>query len=173
VADASHQIFRKDDAKRKTAIYLMSAALLTSTALTGPAMARDRTDRVELTANQMADRADARTAKMNVDLNLTADQDKNWAGFASAMLDVSKKQADRRIAMRDARAQQRGAVDALDEMRRSADIEIEYANDRKKLADAAKPLYASFNEQQKNRFADIMFGGDRERDNRRMERTQD
>ena len=56
---------------RKTVIYLLSAALLTGTALTSPAMARDRTDRVELTANQMADRADARTAKMKVDLNLT------------------------------------------------------------------------------------------------------
>jgi len=158
---------------RKTAIYLVSAALLTGAALTGPAMARDRTDRVELTANQMVDRADARTAKMKVDLNLTGDQDKNWAGFATAMQDVSRKQADRRIALRDARAQQHGAVDVLDEMRRSADIQIEHANDRKKLADAAQPLYASLNEQQKSRFADMMFGGDRERDNRRMERTTD
>jgi len=158
---------------RKTAIYLMSTALLVGAALTGPVIARDRGDRVELTANQMTDRADARTAKMKVDLNLTADQDKNWAGFASAMQDVSKKQADRRIALRDARAQQHGAVDVLDEMRRSADIQLEHANDRKKLADAAQPLYASLNEQQKNRFADMMFGGDRERDIRRMERALD
>jgi hypothetical protein len=158
---------------RKTAIYLMSTALLVGTALTGPVIARDRSDRAELTANQMIDRADARTAKMKVDLNLTADQDKNWAGFATAMQDVSKKQADRRIAIRDARAQQHGTIDVLDEMRRSADIQIERANDRKKLADAAQPLYASLDEQQKSRFADMIFGGDRERDNRRMERTSD
>ena len=118
---------------RKTVIYLLSAALVTGTALTSPAMARDRTHRVELTANQMADRADARTAKMKVDLNLTADQDKNWAGFASAMQDMNKKQADRRIAMRDARAQQHGGVDLIDELRRNADSQIEYANERKKL----------------------------------------
>ena len=153
--------------------YLLSAALLTGTALTSPAMARDRTDHVELTANQMADRADARTAKMKVDLNLTADQDKNWAGFASAMQDMNKKQADRRIAMRDARAQQHGGVDLIGELRRNADSQIEYANERKKLADAAQPLHASLNEQQKNRFADMLFGGDRERDNRRMDRTSD
>jgi hypothetical protein len=158
---------------RKTAIYLMSAALLTATALTGPATARDGTDRVELTANQMADRSDARIAKMKVDLNLTADQDKSWAGFASAMQDMNKKQADRRIAKRDARAQQQGTIDLIDELRRNADSQIEYANERKKLADAAQPLYASLNEQQKNRFADMLFGGDRERDNRRMERTSD
>ena len=158
---------------RKTAIYFMSAALLTGAALAGPATARDRTDRVELTANQMADRSDARIAKMKVDLNLTADQDKSWTGFASAMQDMNKKQADRRIAKRDARAQQQGTIDLIDELRRNADSQIEYANERKKLADAAQPLYASLNEQQKNRFADMLFGGDRDRDNRRMDRTQD
>jgi len=158
---------------RKTAIYLMTAALLTGTALTTPATARDRSERVELTANQMADRSDARIAKMKVDLNLTAEQDKNWAGFAGAMQDMNKKQADRRIAKRDARAQQPGSVDLIDELRRSADSQIEHANERKKLADAAQPLYASLNEQQKNRFADMLFGGDRDRDDRRKERTSD
>jgi hypothetical protein len=91
---------------RKSAILLLSTALLAGTALSGSAVARDRSERTDLTASQMTDRADARTAKMKVDLNLTADQEKNWAGFASAMQDTSKKQADRRISMRDAHAQQ-------------------------------------------------------------------
>jgi hypothetical protein len=149
---------------RKIVILLMSTALLTGTALTGAAVARDRSDRAELTASQMTDRADARTAKLKVDLNLTADQEKNWPGFASAMQDMSKKQADRRIAMRDARTQQKGAFDALDEMRKNADRQIERSNDRKKFADAAQPLYTSLNEQQKSRLAESLFGGDRERD---------
>jgi LTXXQ motif family protein len=149
---------------RKTVILFTSIALLTGTALTGSALARDRSDRTELTAIQMTDRADAQTAKMKVDLNLTADQEKNWSGFASAMQDMSKKQADRRIAMRDARAQQHGSFDLLDEMRKNADRQIERSNDRKKLADAAQPLYTSLNEQQKSRFAESLFGGDRERD---------
>jgi len=151
---------------RKTAIFAMSTALLIGTAMTGSAVARDRLDRSELTASQMTDRADVRTAKMKVDLNLTADQEKNWSGFASAMQDMSKKQADRRIAMRDARAQQHGSFDALDEMRKNADSQIERSNDRKKLADAAQPLYTSLNEQQKNRFAEILYGEDRERETR-------
>jgi hypothetical protein len=149
---------------RKSVIFMMSAALLAGTALTGSAVARDRSDRTELTAGQMADRAEARTAKMKVDLNLTADQDKNWSGFASAMRDMSKKQADRRIALRDARAQEHGSVDVLDEIRKNADRQIERANDRKKLADAAQPLYTSLNEQQRNRFAESLFGGGRERE---------
>ena len=151
---------------RKPVIFVMSTALLIGTAMTGSAVARDRSDRSELTASQMTDRADVRTAKMKVDLNLTADQEKNWSGFASAMQDMSKKQADRRIAIRDARAQQHGSFDALDEMRKDADSQIERSNDRKKLADAAQPLYASLNEQQKSRFAEILFGDDRERETR-------
>jgi hypothetical protein len=149
---------------RKTVILLMSAALLTGVGLSGSAVARDRSDRAELTASQMTDRADVRTAKMKVDLNLTADQEKNWAGFATAMQDMSKKQADRQIASRDARAQQHGTLDALDEMRKNADAQIERSNDLKKLADAAQPLYASLNEQQKSRFAENLFGADRERE---------
>src|ERR1700721_713660 len=128
---------------RKSLIFLTSAALLTGSALSGSAVARDRSEHTELTASQIVDRADARTAKMKVDLNLTADQEKNWSGFASAMQDMSKKQADRRIAIRDARAQQHGSFDALDEIRKDADSQIERSNDRKKLADAAQPLYAS------------------------------
>jgi hypothetical protein len=58
----------------------------------------------------MTDRAEARTAKMKVDLNLTTDQEKNWSAFASAMQDMSKKQADRRIAVREARIQQHGIL---------------------------------------------------------------
>jgi len=148
---------------RKTMIIFMSAALLTGTALTGSAIARDRSDRSELSANQMVDRADVRTAKLKVDLNLTADQEKNWSGFASAMQDMSKKQADRRIAIRDARAEQQGKFDVLDEMRKNADAQIERSNDQKKLADAAQPLYVTLNEQQKERFAETIFGGERDR----------
>jgi hypothetical protein len=49
------------------------------------------------------------------------------------------------------------------EMRKNADRQIERANDRKKLADAAQPLYTGLNEQQKSRFAETLFDGDRDR----------
>jgi hypothetical protein len=160
----------KDNAMRKNVILFASTILLTGTALTGSAVARDHSDRTELTVSQMTDREEARIAKMRVDLNLTADQEKHWPEFASAMQDMSKKQADRQIAMRDARAQQKGVFDALDEMRRNADRQIERANDRKKLANAAQPLYASLNEQQKSRFSESLFGSDSERNSYEMER---
>jgi LTXXQ motif family protein len=151
---------------RKTMVILMSAALIAgTTSLTSSAIARDRSERTELSASQMADRADARTAQMKVALNLTTDQDKNWPGFASAMRDFSKKQGDRRIAMRDARAQLQGHFDVLDQIRKSADAQIERSNDRKKLADAAQPLFTSLNDEQKQRFTESMlFGGDNDRE---------
>ena len=40
---------------------------------------------------------------------------------------------------------------------------IERSNDQKKLADAAQPLYTTLNDQQKERFAATMFGGEHER----------
>jgi LAS superfamily LD-carboxypeptidase LdcB len=152
---------------RKTMLLFMSAALLTGTALTGSAVARDRSDRGELTANQIANQADARTAEMKADLRLTPDQEKNWSGFASAMQEMGKKQADLQIAMRDERNQKQGSFDALDQMRKRADFQIQRANERKKLADAAQPLYSSLDEQQKRRFAEGLFRRDRERDRER------
>ena len=152
---------------RKTiTIFIMSAALVAGSApLTSSAFARDRSERTEVSASQMAERADARTAKMKVELNLTSDQDKNWSGFASAMHDFSEKRGERRIAMRDARAQLRGKFDVLDQMRKSADAQIEQSNDRKKLADAAQPLYSTLNDEQKRRFAEsMMFGSDTDRE---------
>jgi LTXXQ motif family protein len=149
---------------RKTMFIFISAALLAGTALAGSAVARDRSDRGEMSANQLANQADARTAEMKADLRLTPDQEKNWSGFASAMQDMNKKQADHQIAMRDERNQKQAPFDALDQMRKRADFQIQRSNDRKKLADAAQPLYSSLDEQQKRRFADGLFRTDRDRD---------
>ena len=59
---------------RKTLILVATAALLTGTAITGSAVARDRSDRTELTSSQITDQASARAAQMKADLRLTAEQ---------------------------------------------------------------------------------------------------
>ena len=149
---------------RKALILFTTAALVAGSALTGSAVARDRTDRAELPANQIADQADARTARIKADLRLTPEQEKNWSGFESAMHDLGKKQADRVIAARAEEAQQKsGPVDAIELMRKEANLESEHAVDQKALADAAQPLYASLDAQQKRRFADELKHLGRER----------
>ena len=108
---------------RKALLLLATAALAAGPALTGPAVARDRGERADLSANQIANEADARTARMKVDLRLTPDQEKNWAGFESAMRDMGKKQAAQRFRRRHRPDAQAGrcadrALQRLEEARR-------------------------------------------------------
>ncbi|AWM07517.1 Spy/CpxP family protein refolding chaperone [Bradyrhizobium symbiodeficiens] len=148
---------------RKTLMLVTTAVLLTGTAMTGSAVARDRSDPIELTAGQITDQAAARAAQMKADLRLTPEQEKNWSAFETAAVDMWKKQTEQRIAWRNAHARQRGSVDLIDQMRSDADQQIDEANARKKLADAAQPLYSSLDDQQKRRFTDALFRRDRAR----------
>ena len=159
----------------KSLFILTAACLVAGTALTAPAVARDRADRgdrSEMTANQMVNAGEARTARMKVDLRLTPEQEKNWPGFETAMRDMSKTRADRQIALRDSRPQDQQPnakvpFDFIDQMTKQADAEIARANDWKTLAAAAQPLYVSLDETQKHRFAEILFRVDHDRDGNR------
>jgi hypothetical protein len=148
---------------RKTTLILFTAALLMGTAIAGAADARDHSDSAALTSGQISDQAAARAAQMKADLRLTADQEKNWSGFETAVVDMWKTQAQHQLAWRDAHANQQGSANLIDEMRKDADDQIERANDRKKLADAAQPLYTSLDDQQKRRFSEALFGKNRDR----------
>jgi hypothetical protein len=148
---------------RKTLILVTTAAMLAGTAITGAAVARDRSDRTELTAGQITDQAAARAAQMKADLRLTPEQEKNWAAFETAVVDMWKKRTEARIAWRTAHAKQEGSVDVLDEMRKDADLQIDEANARKKVAEAAQPLYSGLDDRQKRRFFETLFRRDRDR----------
>ena len=137
----------------KKVLVLFTAAMLAGSALTGAAVARDRVVRAELSANQINDQISANTARIKAELRLTPEQEKNWTGFASAVTDIGKSNADRKIAWRDERAQQKGQIDIIGQMRLQAKSMGERSVDRKTLADAAAPLYASLDDQQKQRFA--------------------
>jgi hypothetical protein len=143
---------------RKTFVVLATAALLGGTALSGSAVARDRADRVELSANQINDQFSARAARIKADLRLTPEQEKNWSGFASVMSDIGKTSADRQIALRTERTQQSPPIDIIEQMRRDSKFLGERSADQKTLADAAQPLFATLNDQQKRRFTEELRG---------------
>jgi len=145
---------------RKTLTFFTAAVLLTATAIAGPAVARDRSDQPELTASQLTDQATARAAQLKADLRLTPEQDKNWSAFQVAVVETWKNQAGQRLAWRAAHAKQQDSVDPIDDMRKEADQQIDRSNARKKLADAAQPLYNSLDDQQKRRFAAALFHRD-------------
>lgn len=121
-------------------------------------LARDRSDRTEITANQITNEFAARTARIKADLRLTPEQEKNWPGFESAMDDLGKRNADRQTAYQAERAQQKAPLDAIEQMREEAKFMSERAADRKALADAAQPLYASLDDRQKQRFVKQLYG---------------
>lgn len=150
---------------RKALILFTTAALVTGSALAaGSALARDRSDRAELSANQITAQYGAHTARIKADLRLTPEQEKNWPGFENAMSDIAKQRADREVAMRTERTQQKGPVDVIEYMRAEAAFLSERSVDRKTLADAAQPLYASLDDQQKRRFAEELLGRQRRSD---------
>jgi hypothetical protein len=145
---------------RNSLSLITAAALIAGAALTGSGLAQDRQDRsrhTELTANQVSDQADARSARIRADLHLTPEQENNWAGFEGAMRDISKKQADREVTLRADRAQQKGSGDVIEQMRRGADSMTEHAVDQKQLADAAQPLFVSLDDQQKRHLTEMLI----------------
>ena len=143
---------------RKALVLFTTAALVAGSALAGPALARDRLDRAELSANQITDQYAARTARIKADLRLTPEQAKNWPAVESAVKDIGKRNADLQIALRTERAQLKGPFDVIQQMREEARFLGERSADQKALADAAQPLYVSLNDQQKQRFARELQG---------------
>ena len=153
----------------KKSFLVALAALIAAAMFTGSALARERGsrgDRGALTANQILALADARTARIKADLRLTPEQENNWPGLETALRDIGKERADRFVALRGEREQK-------DQKKESGDV-IEYLNGHakflgersaqvKKLADAAQPLYASLDEQQKRRLANELVRLSRER----------
>jgi hypothetical protein len=119
----------------------------------GSTYARDRPDRAELTANQITNDFAARTARIKADLRLTPEQEKNWPGFETAMNDMGKRYGDRQTAVQADRTQQKAPGDVIEQLRDEAQFLSERSVDRRTLADAAQPLYASLDDQQKRRFA--------------------
>jgi hypothetical protein len=112
----------------------------------------------------MEDRAamvDARVAGLKAGLKLTADQEKQWPAFETALRDLAKERGDRMAKMREARrnGDRPGAIERL---RMRADMMDQRAADLKKIADAAEPLYNSLDASQKRRFTMLSrnaFGG--------------
>jgi hypothetical protein len=148
---------------------IAAVALFAASAFADSALAQNRdrgtrADRSTLTAGQIVAQEDARTARIKADLRLTAEQEKNWPGLETALRDVGKTRAERQVALRADREQRKEPVDIIEHLNRRAKMLGDRSADVKKLADAAQPLYASLDEQQKKRFADELIRLSRGRD---------
>ena len=119
----------------------------------GPMMAR----MMHMTPEDRAAFLDARLAAVKAGLKLTPDQEKLWPPVETAVRDNMK-------AMTDLRDQMKAAdkpTDMMDGLTRMADATSARADGLHKLADAAKPLYASLDDAQKGRLPVLLHGAGR------------
>jgi hypothetical protein len=113
------------------------------------------------TAEDAAALTDARIAALRTGLKLSAEQEKLWPPVESAIRALAKQRADRMMARADRRGDNNppSRPDALERMRRSADAMTATGASLKQLADAAEPLYKTFDDGQKRRFGLLLRMG--------------
>ncbi|MGL3208362.1 Spy/CpxP family protein refolding chaperone [Bradyrhizobium sp. BR 1433] len=109
----------------------------------------------QLTAEQIVANSDADIERIKKELNLTPEQEKNWAGFDSAMHYLGHNGADQ-LNLRIARAQRDPPDDIIEQMRNEAQFLNDRAVDQRGVADAAEPLFASLDDKQKQIFINEM-----------------
>lgn len=116
----------------------------------------------QLTAEQIVANSDANIERIKKELNLTPEQEKNWAGFNSAMHYLGHNGADR-LNLRIARAKRDPPDDIIEQMRNEAQFLNDRAVDQRNVADAAEPLFASLDDRQKAIFIQEMVNLSHER----------
>jgi hypothetical protein len=109
----------------------------------------------QVTADQIVANSDGYIERIKKELNLTPDQEKNWAGFSSAMHYLGHNGAER-LNLRVARAKRDPPDDIIEQMRNEAQFLIDRAADQRNVADAAEPLFASLDDKQKEIFIEEM-----------------
>ncbi len=104
----------------------------------------------------MAALLDAKLAGMKAALKLTPDQEKAWAPFESAVRDAAKARMDAMRAMRELHKEGE-KMTPIERMNAMSDHLAKAAAELKQVADAAKPLYDSLDDQQKAEFGPLLM----------------
>ena len=139
--------------KRTLATALAAAFIATSTFAIA-AEDDQKSSRAERMQHWAADREtmlDAKLAGMKAGLGLTADQEKLWSPFESAVKEAGKSRMDAMGEMMRTRAQSE-RMSPIDRLEAMSDRLSQGATNVKKIADAAKPLYDALDESQKHKF---------------------
>ena len=141
---------------KRTLLGALAALTVSASAfsLTAAAQGDQQPSRAERMRQWAADREtmlDAKLAGMKAGLQLTPDQEKLWAPFEAAVKDAAKARMDamRQMMQTHEQGERMSPIDHLEAM---ADRLSQGAADIKKIADAAKPLYASLDNSQKHKF---------------------
>ncbi len=133
--------------------FALTAAAAEGDQQSGPAMM----ERMQHWAADRETLLDAKLAGMKAALGLTADQEKLWGTFESAVKDAAKARMDAMQKMMQTREQDEH-MSPVDHLEAMADHLSQGAANLKKIADAAKLLYAGLDDSQKHKFG--MLGRD-------------
>jgi hypothetical protein len=144
----------------KTVLAGMAALMVVGTSLSFAQPSPDAR-RYQPTAEDVAALTEARIAGLKAGLKLTAEQEKNWPAVEAAMRALAKQRADRIAAMRQAPPRDSATPDAIERLRRGANMMTTRATALTQLADAAEPLYKSLDDGQKHRFEMLLRMGGR------------
>jgi hypothetical protein len=139
---------------KRTLVVALAAVFASAPAFALAAEGDQQSSHAERMQQWAADREtvlDAKLAGMKAGLALTADQEKLWGPFQSAVQDAARSRMDamRQIMQTRAPGEQMSPVDHLEAI---ANRLSQGATDVRKIADAAKPLYNSLDESQKHKF---------------------
>jgi hypothetical protein len=128
------------------------------------------------TVNQLVAQDEARLARLKAELRLKEDQEGDWKNFEAALLDLSRRRAERFVEWwdkgverakqaREARARERTRekepqaprpMTLAEGLRLRAEVMEKHAADLKKIADAAEPLFDKLDEPQKLRLSQLV-----------------
>jgi zinc resistance-associated protein len=95
---------------------------------------------------------DARIAAVHAGLKLTPDQERLWSPVESAVRDMARQMSE----LRAQRQTQAAPTDPIERMARMGEMSTKRGQALTRLADAARPLYASLTDDQKRRLRTLM-----------------
>lgn len=137
----------------------LALVLPLAAALAIPAAAQNRNDRP--TVNQLFAQDEAKIARLKANLRLTEEQERDWARFETTLKDISKKRAERRLALIDEwdkrESEKNGKpLTHAEALRKHADALTLRAEEIRAIADAAEPFFEKLNPTQRRRVDEII-----------------
>jgi hypothetical protein len=121
-----------------------------------PASAQNKNNPNRPTVSQLVAQDDARIAQLKANLRLTEDQERDWGKLESTLKDISKRRAERQIALLDEYEKREKPLTHAEVLRKHADAMAARAEELRAIADAAEPLSEKFNPQQRQRVDNII-----------------
>ncbi len=124
-----------------------------------PVQAQSRNDRPTLT--QLVAHDEARIAQLKANLRIAEEQERDWTRFEGALKNISKKRAERRLALMeewDKRENEsdRKAMSHAEALRKHADALALRADEIREIADAAEPFSEKLNNWQRQQVDQII-----------------